>query len=89
MARKRRHTEEQIIGILKEVEAGMKVADVCRKYNICDVTYYKWRSKYSGMEVSDAKRLKALEDENSRLKKIVADQVLNIDVLKAVLEKKF
>ena len=89
MARRKRHTEEQIIGILKEVDAGMKVADVTRKYGICDGTYYKWRSKFGGMEVHEAKRLRVLEDENGRLKHMVANQALDIQALKAVLEKKW
>ena len=89
MVRRKRHTEEQIIGVLKEAEAGMKVADVSRKHGISDATYYKWKSKYSGMDVSEAKRLRYLEDENRRLKHMVADQALDIQALKAVLEKKF
>ncbi len=89
MARRKRHTEEQIIGILREVEAGMKAADISRKHGICEGTYYKWKSKYGGMEVHEAKRLRSLEDENRRLKTMVADQALDIQALKAVLEKKF
>jgi putative transposase len=86
---KKRFTEEQIIRILQETEAGMKVADVCRKHGISDATYYNWKGKYGGMTVSDAKKLKALDDENRRLKRIVADQALDIQALKAVVEKKF
>jgi putative transposase len=86
MARKR-HTEEQIIGVLKKVEAGMKVAEVCREHGISDATYYKWKAKFSGMEVNEAKRLRALEDENRRLKTMVADLSLDNQALKAVLEK--
>ncbi len=86
---KKRFTEEQIIRILQEAEAGMKVMDLCRKHGISDATYYNWRAKYGGMTVSDAKKLKALEDENRRLKGIVADQALDIQALKAVVEKKF
>lgn len=89
MVRRKRHTEEQIIGVLKEAEAGMKVAEVSRKYGISDATYYKWKSKYGGMDVSEAKRLRALEDENRRLKTIVADLTLDNQALKAVLEKKW
>ena len=88
MARKGR-SEEQIIKALKQVDAGMKVADVCREHGISEPTYYKWRSKYNGMEVSEAKRLRHLEDENRKLKNIVADLTLDNHALKAVLEKKF
>lgn len=84
-----RYSEEQIIRILKEAEAGMKVVELCRKYGISDVTYYNWKAKYGGMTVSDAKRLKALEDENRRLKNIVADLTLDNQALKAVVSKKF
>jgi len=86
---RKRHTEEQIIKVLKQTEAGMKVADVCRENGISDATYYKWRSKFGGMDVSEAKRLRTLEDENRRLKTIVADLTLDNQALKAVLEKKF
>lgn len=86
---RKRHTEEQIIGVLKEAEAGMKPSDICRKHNISDATYYKWKSKYSGMDVNEAKRLRQLEDENRRLKTMVADLSLDNQALKAVLEKKF
>ena len=86
---RKRHTEEQIISILKQASAGIKVGDVCREYGISDATYYKWKSKYNGMEVSEAKRLRHLEDENRKLKSIVADLTLDNHALKAVLEKKF
>lgn len=86
--KKKRFSEEQIIRILKEAEAGMKVIDLCRKHGISDVTFYKWRSKYGGLEVSEARRLKQLEEENQRLKRLVADQALDIQVLKEVLVKK-
>lgn len=86
---KKRFTEEQIIRILQEAEAGMKVMEVCRKHGISDATYYNWKAKYGGMTVSDAKKLKGLEDENRRLKRLVADQALDIQALKAVVEKKF
>ena len=86
---KKRFSEEQIIRILQEAEAGMKVMDLCRKHGISDATYYNWKAKYGGMTVSDAKKLKALEDENRRLKKLVADLSLDKQALQAVIEKKF
>jgi putative transposase len=86
---KKRFTEEQIIRILQEAETGIKVIDLCRKHGISDATYYNWKAKYGGMTVSDAKKLKVLDDENHRLKRIVADQALDIQALKAVVEKKF
>ena len=87
--RKSRFSEEQIIGLLKEAEAGRKVSDLCREHGISEPTFYRWKSKYGGMEVSDAKRLRQLEDENRRLKRLVADQALDIQALKAVNEKKW
>ena len=72
-----RFTEEQIITVLREQEAGMKTADICRKHGISDATFYKWKAKYGGLEVSDAKRLRALEDENGRLKRMLADAMLD------------
>jgi len=87
--RQSRFREEQIIGVLKEAEAGMKTAEVCRKHGISDATYYKWKSKYGGLEVSEARRLRQLEDENRRLKQIVADLTLDNQALKTVLAKKF
>jgi putative transposase len=87
--RKSRYTEEQIIAVLKEVEAGAKLQDVVRRLGITEQTYYRWKSKYGGMEASDAKKLKALEDENRRLKQMVADQALDIQALKAVVAKKW
>ena len=87
--RRSRFREEQIIGVLKEAEAGMKTAEVCRKHGISDATYYKWKAKYGGLEVSEARRLRQLEDENRRLKHIVADLTLDNQALKTVLAKKF
>ncbi len=87
--RKRRFTEEQIHEILKESEAGISTGELCRKYGISKNTFYNWRSKYSGMELSDLKKMRELEDENNKLKKLVADQALDIQALKAVLSKKW
>jgi putative transposase len=87
--KKSRYTEEQIIATLREVDAGAKVQDVIRKLGITEQTYYRWKAKYGGMEVSDAKKLRALEDENRRLKQMVADQALDIQALKAVVAKKW
>ncbi|MCP1239220.1 MAG: IS3 family transposase [Acetobacter sp.] len=83
-----RFTEEQIIGILKEQESGLKVSDLCRKHGISDATFYKWKTRYGGLEVSEAKRLKALEDENSRLKRLLADTMLDNAALKEIVGKK-
>jgi len=87
--RKSRFSEEQIIGLLKEAEAGRKVADVCREHGISEPTFYRWMSKYSGLEVNDAKKLRKLEDENRRLKQLVADQQLDNQALKAALGRKW
>ncbi len=87
--KKSRYTEEQIIAVLKEVDAGAKLQDVVRRLGVSEQTYYRWRAKYGGMEVSDAKKLKALEDENRRLKQMVADQALDLQALKAVVAKKW
>ena len=87
--KKARYSPEQIIGILKEGEAGLATGELCRKYGISDATYYNWKAKYGGMTASDAKRLKALEDENRRLKQLVADQLLDNRVLKELLSKNF
>ena len=84
-----RFSEEQIIGILKEHRAGLGAAELCRRYGISDATFYKWRSKYSGMEVSDAKRLRGLEAENAKLKRLLADAMLDVSTLKDMLEKNF
>ncbi|ABS66856.1 transposase IS3/IS911 family protein [Xanthobacter versatilis] len=82
-----RFTEEQIIGMLKEQEAGAKTAEVCRKHGISSATFYKFKAKYGGMDVSDARRLKALEEENARLKKLLAEQMLDNAILKDVSAK--
>lgn len=84
-----RFTEEQIIGILKEQEAGTKTADVCRRHGISEATFYKWKAKYGGLEVSEAKRLKTLEDENARLKKLLAEAMLDNAMLKDIASKKW
>lgn len=85
--KKGRFSEEQIIGVLKQHEAGRKVADLAREIGVSEATIYTWKSKYGGMEVSEARRLKALEDENRRLKHLVADLSLDKEVLKAVIQK--
>ena len=84
-----RFSEEQIIGILKEQENGQATADVCRHHGISSATFYKWKSKYGGLEVSDARKLKALEDENARLKRLLADAMLDNAMLKDVAGKKW
>lgn len=84
-----RYTEEQIIRILKEVESGISVTEVCRKYGVSEQTVYRWRNKYGGLDTSELHRLRELEAENSRLKRIVAQQALDIDVLKEVVSKKW
>ncbi|MDW9714600.1 transposase, partial [Sinorhizobium meliloti] len=85
--KKQRFTEEQIIAVLKEQEAGAKVADLCRKHGISDATFYNWKARYGGMEVSEAKRLKALEEENVKLKKLLAEQMLDAAALRELLAK--
>jgi putative transposase len=87
--KRKRFTEEQIIAVLREHEAGAKVADVCRKHGISDATFYNWKAKYGGMDVSDAKRLKALEEENTKLKKLLAEQMLDAAALRELLSKKW
>ena len=84
-----RFTEEQIIGILGEQEAGAKTADVCRKHGVSGATFYKWKAKYGGLEISDAKRLRALEDENAKLKKLLAEAMLDNAMLKDIASKKW
>jgi len=85
--KRKRFKEEQIIRVLKEAESGMEVRDLIRRHGISEQTYYRWKSKYGGMEVADAKRLKYLEEENGRLKKLVAEQALDIQILKDVNSK--
>jgi len=84
-----RFSEEQIIGVLKEHQAGMSAVDLCRKHGISDATFNKWRSKYGGMEVSDARKLRALEAENAKLKKLLAEYVMDVSTLKEMLGKNF
>lgn len=84
-----RFTEEQIIGMLREQEAGMKTADVCRKHGISEATFYKYKAKFGGMDVSDARKLKVLEDENAKLKKLLAEAMLDNTMLKDVASKKW
>ena len=85
--KKSRYTEEQIIGILKQHEAGVKTADLCREHGISEATFYNWKSKYGGLDVSEAQRLRQMEDENRRLKALVADLSLDREALKAVIRK--
>ena len=84
---RRRFTEEQIIGVLKEAATGVKIPDLCRQHGISDGTFYAWKAKFGGLTVSEARRLKALEEENRRLKQVVAEQVLDNQALKLVLAK--
>jgi putative transposase len=87
--RRNQFTEEQIIAVLREAESGTPVKELCRRAGITAVTFYRWKSKFEGMEISEMRRLRMLEDENGRLKKIVAQQALDIDALKAVVSKKW
>ena len=87
--RKSRYSQEQIIGILKEHQAGIGAAELCRRHGISDATFYAWRSKYGGLEVSEARRLKTLEDENARLKKLLAEAMLDVSTLREALGKNF
>ena len=86
---KKRFTEEQIIEFLKEADAGAAIKDLCRRHGFSEASYYLWRSKFGGMEVSDARRLKALEVENARLKKLLAESLLENEITREVLRKKF
>ena len=87
--KKKRFSEEQIIAVLKEAEAGAKVADLCRKHGISDATFYNWKAKYAGMTVSEARRLKELEQENARLKRLLAEAELDKAAMKDLLHRKF
>lgn len=87
--KRKRFTEEQIVGILKEHEAGVPVTEICRKHGVSDASIYKWKAKYGGLEVSDARRLKTLEEENSKLKKLLAEAMLDITMLKDLNSKKW
>ena len=87
--RRSRFTEAEIVGILKEAEAGAKIGELCRRVGIAETTFYRWRKRYGGLEVDQAKKLKAVEEENRRLKRLVADQALNIQVLKDALGKEW
>jgi putative transposase len=85
--KRNRFTDEQIIGILKEHEAGTPVSELCRKHGVSDASIYKWKAKFGGMDVSEAKRLKALEEENAKLKKLLAEQMLDVAALRELLSK--
>jgi putative transposase len=87
--KKSRYSEEQIIAVLKESQAGIPTAELCRKHGISDATFYNWRNRYGGMEVSDARRLKSLEDENRKLKKLLAESMLDVATLREALGKNF
>lgn len=86
---KKRYSEEQIIGFLKEAESGLAVKELCRRHGFSEGSFYAWRSKFGGMDVSDAKRLKALESENARLKKLLAESMLEMEVTREALQKKW
>ena len=86
---KKRFSDEQTINLLKEAEAGLAVKELCRKYNIFDATFYTWRKKFGGMEVSEARRLRVVEDDNAKLKKLLAESLLDNEALKAALYRKY
>jgi putative transposase len=86
--KRKRYTEEQIFRILREGANGVKVSDLCRRYGVAENTYFRWKSKYNGLELSELKKMKEIEGENARLKRIVADQALQIDAMKEVLQRK-
>jgi putative transposase len=87
--KRKRYTSEQVVSILKEVEGSLGIADACRKYGVSQGTFFRWKAKYTGLEVSDVQRMRELADENGRLKKLVAEQALALDAMKAVLQKKW
>jgi putative transposase len=87
--KKKRYTEEQIIGAIKQHESGVKAEDICRKLGISNGTFYNWRSKYAGMEVNEARRLRELEAENGKLKRLLADKLLEVEAMRDVLSKKW
>ena len=87
--RRSKYSEEQVIGILKEHDAGLSTAEICRRYGVSNATFYKWRGKFGGMEISDARKLKALEEENRKLKKLLAETMLDASTLKEMLGKNF
>ena len=87
--RRSKYGEEQVIGILKEHDAGLSTAEICRKYGVSNATFYKWRGRFGGMEVSDARKLKALEEENRKLKKLLAELMLDVSTLREMLGKNF
>jgi putative transposase len=87
--RGKRFKQEQIIAVLKEAESGVGVADLCRKHGICDGTFYNWKAKYGGLTINEARRIRLLEDENRRLKHIVAEQALEIQAFKSIVSKNF
>ncbi len=89
MAKRKRHSPEQIASILREQEAGLKVSEICRKHGISEQTFFRWKSKYGGMGASEVKRLKALEEENRRLKQLVAEKELDLQAMKTILEGKY